>query len=77
MVDQILNTDILPSSMVKQDLMFEMIFIVKSSLAERLFLIRESFWLTIPKLFGITLLSSGGVRVGHGLRDTIFAVVTN
>lgn len=64
MVDQILNTDDLLSSMVKHDLTFEMILIVKSLLAEQLFLTHEDFWLTIPKLFGITQLSAGGVRVG-------------
>ena len=65
MVDQILNTVCLPSSVVKQDLMFEMTSIVNSLLAERLFLIHESFWLTVPERFGITLFSTGGVSLGQ------------
>ncbi|XP_010125006.1 PREDICTED: phosphoribosyl pyrophosphate synthase-associated protein 2 [Chlamydotis macqueenii] len=73
MVDQILNTDGLPSSMVKQDLMFEVVSIVKSLLAKRLFFIQEAFCLTIPKLFGITLLSA--VKQGLCVKEVIQAKV--
>lgn len=62
MVDRILNTSGLQSRVVKQNLMFVIILIVKPLLAERLFC--EAFWLTVPKLSGITLPSAGGVRLG-------------